>query len=365
MRKFLFVLIFSFTTLWWMACGGSTSNNNGITPPKTQTTTFAFMQLVPNQGEMFSPMLGKFVTTDGNSQFSAAAVTDPTNGQPVTGDFYSIILSPDGKKATLDLYGGLDRNTAQWDIWVATVDGSSMVQVTNDTNYNRTPQFSPDGTKVIFVSMRPISEGSSRPQVVTRNVDGTGDTLLPMPPGFVGAWAPTFSPDGSKIAVELWGYDASQNWYDGIWLMNANGSNPRMLTNAAATEGCSCHDQTPSFTADGSRITFSREDWTNPDIRHKEDVYIMSADGTGVTMLSDGVGTNFEPTVLNISGVGERILFSSNRDNLSVASGDGFDLYSMKLDATALTRLTNNQLYDSFNFSFDGLGSKDTAQTRW
>lgn len=366
MRKFLFVLILSLSTLWWMACGSSSSNNNNnvITPPpKTQTTSFAFMQLVPNQGEMFTPMVGTFLTTDGNSQFSAAAVNDPANGQPITGDFYSIILSPDGKKATLDLYGGLDRNSAQWDIWIATMDGSSMVQITNDTNYNRTPQFSPDGTKVIFVSMRPISEGVSRPQVVTRNADGSADTLLPLPAGFVGAWAPTYSPDGSKIAMELWGYDTNQNWYDGIWVMNADGSNPQMLTNPAATEGCSCHDQTPSFTANGSRITFSREDWTNPDIRHKEDVYIMNVDGTGVTMLTNGVGTNFDPMVLNIAGAGERILFSSNRDNLSVASGDGFDLYSMKLDGTGLTRLTNNTFYDSFNFSFDGLGGQETAQS--
>ncbi|HEV3511462.1 MAG TPA: hypothetical protein VGS05_07135 [Candidatus Sulfotelmatobacter sp.] len=363
MRKLPFVVILSFTALWWMGCGSS-STKNVTPPPQTQTTTFAFMQLAPNQGEMFSPMLGKLVTTAGNSQFSAAAVIDPTNGQAVTGDFYSIILSPDGKKATLDLYGGLDRNTAQWDIWVANVDGSNMVPVTNDVNYNRTPQFSPDGTKVIFVSMRAIAEGVSLPQVVTRNIDGTGDTVLPLPAGFAGAWAPTYSPDGSKIAMELWGYDASQIWYDGIWVMNADGTNPQMLTNPAATEGCGCHDQTPSFTGDGSRISFSREDWTNPDIRHKEDVYIMNADGSGVTKLTDGVGTNFEPMVLNIAGVGERILFSSNRDNLGVTTGDGFELYSMKLDGTAITRLTSNSLYDSFNFSFDGLGGENAAQGR-
>jgi TolB protein len=239
-----------------------------------------------------------------------------------------------------------------------------MVQVTNDSNYNRTPQFSPDGTKVVFVSMRPGSDSNSHPQVVTRKVDGTGDTLLPLPDGFVGAWAPTYSPDGSQIAMELWGYDASQNWYDGIWLMNADGSNPQMLTNPSATVGCQCHDQTPSFSADGAKITFSREDWTNPDIRHKEDVYIMNADGTDATRLTDGTGANFDPMMLTIAGLGERILFSSNRDNTSATGGDGFELYSMKVDGTGLTRLTNNALYDSFNFSFDGLGDNYTARDR-
>ena len=130
--------------------------------------------------------------------------------------------------------------------------------------------------------------------------------------------------------------------------MDADGSNPQMLTNPSSTEGCGCHDQTPAFSANGSKITFSREDWTNPDIAHKEDVYIMNADGTGITKLTDGVGINFEPMMLNVAGVGERILFSSNRDNLTMPGGMGFEMYSMNLDGTGMTRLTNNNLYDSF-----------------
>jgi Tol biopolymer transport system component len=363
MHKLIFVLILTLSGMWLIGCGSS-SNSKVVPPPQSQTTTFAFMQMVPNQGEMFSPMLGKFVTTNGNVEFSAAAVNDAASGQPVTGDFYSIILSADGKKATLDLYGGLDRNSAQWDIWVANVDGTNMLQVTNDTNYNRTPQFSPDGSKVIFVSLRPAPDNTPHMQVVTRKLDGTGDTVLPLPTGFVGAWAPTYSPDGTKVAMELWGYDSGQNWYDGIWVMNKDGSSPQMLTNPSATVGCQCHDQTPSFSLDGSKITYSREDWTNPDIMHKEDVYIMNADGTGVTRITDGVGANFEPLVLNIAGVGETILFSSNRDNLPATGGDGFELYGIKPDGSGLTRLTNNTLYDSFNFSFDGLGHDSAALNR-
>lgn len=363
MHKLLIVAILSLTTMWLIGCGSS-SSNRVVPPPQNQTSTFAFMQMVPNQGEMFSPMLGKFVTTNGSTQFSAAAVIDSGSGQPVTGDFYSIILSSDSKKATLDLYGGLDRNSAQWDIWVANIDGTNMVPVTNDANYNRTPQFSPDGSKVIFVSLRPGPDNNPHMQIVTRKQDGTGDTVLPLPEGFVGAWAPTFSPDGSKIAAELWGYDSGQNWYDGIWVMNADGSSPQMLTNPSSTLGCQCHDQTPAFSGDGTKVVYSREDWTNPDIMHKEDVYIGNVDGTGETKLTDAVGANFEPTILNIAGVGERILFSSNRDNLTATAGDGFEIYSMKLDGTGLTRLTTDALYDSFNSSFDGLGHDDAALNR-
>jgi Tol biopolymer transport system component len=355
MRRLIFIIvILSFASVCLIGCGSTSSK-----PPvvQTQTTTFAFMQGVAGQIQLYSPMIGKYVTTSGNVQFTAAAIIDKTNGQAVTGDFYSIIMSADGKKATVDLYGGLDRNSGQWDIWVANVDGSNMVQVTNDVNVNRTPQFSPDGTKVIFVSMRPAPGNNF--SVVTRNIDGTGDWVMPLPTGFEGVWAPTYSPDGTKIAMELWGYDSGNNWYDGIWVINADGSNPQMLDNPA-TGSCICHDQTPSFSSDGSKITFSRHDW----LTQQEDVYIMNADGTGVTKLTDSVGINFEPMVLNIAGIGERILFSSNRDNPSSPGGTGYELYSMKLNGTELTRLTDNALYDSFNFSFDGSGGSDSAAAR-
>jgi Tol biopolymer transport system component len=353
MRKLIFVIVMLASSAFWLIACGSSSH----TPPpinQTQTTTFAFMQGVAGQSGLYSPMVGKFVSTGGTTQFSSAAVIDTSNGQAVTGSFYSIAMSADGKKATIDLDGGLDRNSGQWDIWVANVDGSNMVQVTNDTNVNRTPQFSPNGTKVVFVSMRPPSTVFF--SVVTRNIDGTNDLVMPMPAGFQGAWAPTYSPDGTKIAMELWGYDSGNNWYDGIWVMNVDGSNPQMLSNPA-TGSCICHDQTPAFSSDGSRITFSRHDW----LSNQEDVYVMNADGSGATKLTAGVGNSFDPMVLNIAGVGERILFSSNAD--AVNSGpSGYELYSMKLDGSELTRLTNNALYDSFNYSFDSVGSSGAAE---
>jgi hypothetical protein len=47
----------------------------------------------------------------------------------------------------------------------------------------------------------------------------------------------------------------------------------------------------------------------------------------------------------------DRVLFSSNRDNLNAGSA-GFELYAMKTDGSGLTRLTNNNVYDGFNQEF-------------
>jgi hypothetical protein len=50
----------------------------------------------------FTPMLGRFKTANGNIVLTPSAVIDPSTNQPITGAFYSIVLSPDGKKAAID-----------------------------------------------------------------------------------------------------------------------------------------------------------------------------------------------------------------------------------------------------------------------
>jgi hypothetical protein len=158
----------------------------------------------------FSPMLGKFTTTNGNTVFTAYAVIDPSTNHPVTGAFYSIILSPDGKKAAIDLYGGLDGDTDQRDIFVADSRGvGHPVETTNDAYEDIMPQFSPDGKKVVFASLRPIPGYTTDEwqwQIAIMNADGSGmEQVLPIPPGIVYRMAPTFSPNGKQIATQAIG----------------------------------------------------------------------------------------------------------------------------------------------------------------
>jgi hypothetical protein len=171
--------------------------------------------------------------------------------------------------------------------------------------------------------------------------------VLPMPLGADQAWAPTYAPDGSKIAVEAWGYDSVGNYFDGIVTMKADGSGPRLLTNPGVT--CDCYDENPAFSADGKKITFSRENWDSSTATETEDIYIMNMDGTGLTQLTSGMGINFDPIAVNIVEVGPRILFSSNWGNPGLTGSGTYELYSMKLDGTELARLTSNALYDAFS----------------
>jgi Tol biopolymer transport system component len=327
--------------VWVTGCGDS--KKAAVQP---QTSAFAFMQ--DAGGYLFTPMIGKYTTTGATTVFTVSPVLDTATGQPVVKEFYSVALSSDGSNAVMDLYGGQNGDSGQWDIFVAdSNDHGNMVAITNDAYIDAMPQFSPDATKVIFNSERPGPKDSNQWQTVTRRIDGSGEVVLPMPLGADQTWAPTYSHDGSKIAVEAWGYDSAGNYFDGIVTMKADGSSPRMLTNPAAM--CDCYNENPTFSADGRKIIFSGETWDASTSTETEDIYMMNTDGTGLMQLTSGMGLNFDPMAVNIVGVGSRILFSSNWGNSSTTGSGAYEIYSMKIDGTELTRLTTNTLYDAFS----------------
>lgn len=318
-------------------CGGSSTPV--VTPPPGQANTVAFLQQKPNSTLLY-PVLGRLSGTT----FTTTMIKDPSTGSYVSAAIGSIVLSADLKKATLEVFGGTDNNSPsnQWDIYVGTIDGATLTQVTNDAYVDIVPHFNPTGTKVIFTSERPVGSDMKLLTVI-RKVDGTGEQILPLPAGAEGTWHATFSPDGSKFAVEAWGI-TDTTVFDGIFLMNADGSNPTMLTNADGVE-CWCEDENPYFTSDGSHIVFNRQNWTNG----SGDIYIMKTDGSELTKLTDGSGANFDPVIVRdaVTSV-DQILFSSNRANVN-AGKVSFDLYKMNLDGTGLQQLTTNNLYDGFN----------------
>ncbi|MBZ5598813.1 MAG: hypothetical protein LAN83_10855 [Acidobacteriia bacterium] len=333
MRKVFFAsLVLILLALFCVSCG---NESKPIVP--SQTSAFAFLR-ESSTANQFIPVLGKFVTTGNNIVFTATEVKDPSTGEVVNAHMWSIVLSAKGDKVLLDLWGGtVDHPSEQWDIWVGNADGTGLVQVTNDSYQDLMPQFSPDGTKVVYNSYRGCDVFCGE-FIVVRNVDGTGEQVLPLLVGTENTWAPTFSPDGSKIAVEIWGYNETLGEFDGIFTMNTDGTNQQMITNPWAE--ADVWDEMPSFTKDGSKIVFNRVDYSSES--RVENVFIMNADGSNVTMLTDNKGYNLDPLIL-----GDMILLNSNRDDTASGSG-GYEIYRMNLDGSNFTRLTSNALFDGF-----------------
>ena len=155
-------------------------------------------------------------------------------------------------------------------------DGSNETRLTNNVGLDTNPIFTPDGSKILFLSARPNASG-----VYMMNADGSNQTLLPTS---VGVMQPAFSPDGSKVVFVNNG---------DIYAMNSDGTNPVQLTNTSAS------DSEPSFSSDGSKIVYCTS--TNG----FGSIYTMNADGTNQTLLPNVVGVS-DPI---FSADGNRVLF--------------------------------------------------------
>jgi Tol biopolymer transport system component len=115
--------------------------------------------------------------------------------------------------------------------------------------------WTPDGSRLIFSDGKDLWSVTTFEQRNLTNSTGASNTEA------------TMSPDGMRIA-----FTSTRDGNPEIYLVNADGSNPRNLTNSPA------NDSSPAWSPDGTRIAFVSDRDGNPEI------YSMSAaDGAGVT----------------------------------------------------------------------------------
>jgi TolB protein len=178
--------------------------------------------------------------------------------------------------------------------------------------------------KIAFVSWR---DGPS--SIYTMNADGSGVTRLTANFSASDAY-PKWSPDGTKIAFQR--YESGQT---DVYTMTSNGSSQLDLTEDPAT------DELPAWSPDGTQIVFdSDRDGTG------RDIFVMNADGTGVTQLT------FETTAIDFEAAwspdGSQIAFAKDLNG-------SYQLFVMNTDGSGQERITHSALNDQFpNWSPDG-----------
>jgi len=164
---------------------------------------------------------------------------------------------------------------------------------------NEDPAWSPDGTRIAFVSNR-----SGPFDLYVMNADGTGQTRLTFES--VDAHNPAWSPDGTRIAFD--GNNVSQD----IVMVDANGAGRRVVAGGANIQNA------PAWTADGARIVFR-------DFSQGTGLSTVAADGTGrAPLIADASQPDVSPD-------GTRIAFTRGGE-IAVAGIDG-------AGATAVTTL--------------------------
>ena len=227
----------------------------------------------------------------------------------------------------------MSNRSGNGEIYLMNPDGKRVRQLTKHPQYDAVPAWSPDGRKIIFMSFRdkdrfPESGG----EIYVMNPDGINLINLTQSPERsegVSSW----SPDGKQIAFNAFGIFNKGGPYQGdIWVMEADGGNPRNLTNHHAT------DRQPDWSPDGLQIAFTSyrdrawefEAWDNWDI------YVMNADGTNLINLTNHPAGDGNP---DWSPDGRQIAFSSNRDGNT-------EVYVINADGTNLINLTNHPASD-------------------
>ena len=172
-------------------------------------------------------------------------------------------------------------------IYVMNADGTGQTCLTNNSFNDSFPSWSPDGSKIAFM---PFDENSATAAIYVMNADGTGQTRLTNNSAswwvsdlmFLPSCYLSWSPDSSKISFTSvtsdWDpNDPNSSLATAIYVMNADGTGQTCLTNNSLISG------SPSWSPDGSKIAF-----TSMDSDYGTAViYVMNADGTGQTCLTD------------------------------------------------------------------------------
>ena len=153
----------------------------------------------------------------------------------------------------------------------------------NDSGDDADPQWSPDGTSLLFRSSR-----SGHWELYRGDANGDAAKLLTLHPGndalskheYGGEGPARWSPDGQRI---VWMRKFPDAGYD-VWTMDADGSDAANLTGAHAG-----NDAYPTFSPDGQWIAFdSNRDKSN-------EIYVMGADGSNPRRITTSPGGNLAP----------------------------------------------------------------------
>ena len=200
-------------------------------------------------------------------------------------------------------------------------DGSNLHYITNGQDLVLTPRFSPDNTKILYLSYE-----DRFPRVYLYNLDTREKIMVGT---FIGmSFAPRFSPSGNHAAMSI-----AQSGHTNIYEIDFNSKTIRQITDHYSI------NTSPSYSPDGKRIVF------NSDRSGSKQLYIMNRLGQDINRISFNKGSYSSPVW---SPKGNYIAFIKTSSDL------GFTLGIMQKDGSGERILTSGYLVENPTWSTSG-----------
>lgn len=212
----------------------------------------------------------------------------------------------------------------------ARTDGAVLLYKPLAPRSAQNPAFSPDSETVLFT--------------VFRHGYNNGPAGMYFIPLFGGTRTKLFkAPDHDSVNLPGTSWNAATNRIvfssdledtHEIWTINPDGTGLFRVTNHA---DLNLFFAEPSFSPDGQFIVFHVTPPDTPDDTQQGSIWLVRADGTGLTQLTGGPGSGFDDRQPNWSPAGDRILFQRR-----IPGGENWDLFTMNSDGTGIQQVTTN-----------------------
>ena len=207
---------------------------------------------------------------------------------------------PDGERIAF-----ASNRSGQWNIYLTSNKGGAPIQITNDPDPEIHPTFSPDGRMLAYSK---YSSQSGRWEIWAVEIENPGVRQF-LEYGMFPQWSPDVA--SSKILFQRARQRGSR--LHGIWTIdykNGEAVNPTEIVSAANAAVIN-----PSWSPDGRRIVFVSvvdPDRTASERPAQSDIWVINIDGSGRTMLTDNQFANFQP-IWSSDG---RVYFVSDRSGV-------------------------------------------------
>jgi Tol biopolymer transport system component len=230
------------------------------------------------------------------------------------------------------------------EIYVMQADGSGQTRLTENETAEAGPAWSPDGDSLLY-ARRPVAEPTTDQEaafeLALMRPDGSGARTLVEIGGL--GWG-ALSPDGSSLAFTRCAIEERQLDCE-IWLAKADGTHARKLVDSRG------RDVAPAWSPGGEKVAFTSDRDRNGDCffpecsGHNGEIYVMDADGSHQTRVTDDPGDDSWPTW---SPDGTRIAFAGLRDVQGGvdAPDENYEIYVVDADGSDLLQITDNVAWD-------------------